>query len=90
MTSFNSVYTATSFDGKSTHDGYINFTDDFKKWTAHMEEGSNLPKKQNVVFSSSLVSYQTFQGWDWLGSISYSNHLLNRCLKLFCTNHKFW
>ena len=30
-------------------------------------------KKQNVVFSSSLVSYQTFQGWDWLGSISYSN-----------------
>ena len=32
VTSFNSVYT-TSFDGKSTHDGYINFTDDFKKWT---------------------------------------------------------
>ena len=34
VTSFNSVYTATSFDGKSTHDGYFNFTDDFKKFSA--------------------------------------------------------
>ena len=76
VTSFNSVYTATSFDGKSTHDGYFNFTDDFKKASATYGRGFKYTaKKQNVVFSSSIVSYQTFQGWDWLGSLSYSKAL---------------
>ena len=31
VTQFNSVYTATSFDGNSRHDGNFNFTDDFRK-----------------------------------------------------------
>ena len=31
ITSFNSVYTATSFDGRKRHDGNFNFTDDFRK-----------------------------------------------------------
>jgi len=46
VTSFNSVYTATSFDGKSTHDGYINFTDDFKKWTATYGRGFKFTAKK--------------------------------------------
>ena len=71
------VATATSFDGKSTHDAYFNFTDDFKKASATYGRGFKYTaKKQNVVFSSSLVSYQTFQGWDWLGSVSYSKSLI--------------
>ena len=57
ITSFNSVYTATSFDGKSTHDAYFNFTDDFKKASATYGRGFKYTaKKQNVVFSSSIVS----------------------------------
>ena len=90
VTSFNSVYTATSFDGKSTHDGYINFTDDFKKWTATYGRGFKFTaKKQNVVFSSSLVSYQTFQGWDWLGSISYAKSLVKPMSEAFVLTTSF-
>ena len=48
VTSFNSVYTPTSFDGKSTHDGYINFTDDFKKWTGTYGRGFKFTAKNKM------------------------------------------
>ena len=53
-----------------------------------MEEDSSIEKKQNQIFSTSLVSYQTFQGWDWLGSVSYSKSL-NKPLGI-CFDNKFW
>ena len=43
------------------------------KMVEHTEGDLSILQKQNVVFSSSLVSYQTFQGWDWLGSLSILN-----------------
>ena len=33
VTSFNSVYTRTSFDGKSRYDGNFSFTDDFSRFS---------------------------------------------------------
>ena len=39
ITSFNSVYTATSFDGSRRHDGNVNFTDDFRKGSVTYGQG---------------------------------------------------
>tara|TARA_A100001388_G_scaffold96076_1_gene69895 strand:- start:2533 stop:3525 length:993 start_codon:yes stop_codon:yes gene_type:complete len=90
VTSFNSVYTATSFDGKSTHDAYFNFTDDFKKASLTYGRGFKYTaKKQNQIFSTSLVSYQTFQGWDWLGSVSYSKSLIKPTAEAFVLTGSF-
>jgi len=76
ITSFNSVYTATSFDGKSRHDGNFNFTDDFRKQSLTYGQGFKLKaKKQNVVLNGSALTYKTFEGWDWLVSASYSKAL---------------
>ena len=42
VTSFNSVYTATSFDGSKRHDGNFNFTDDFRKQSFTYGQGFKL------------------------------------------------
>ena len=71
ITSFNSVYTATSFDGSKRHDGNFNFTNDFRKGSLTYGQGFKFKaKKQNVVLNGSVLTYQTFEGWDWLLSTS--------------------
>ena len=76
ITSFNSVYTATSFDGSRRHDGNVNFTDDFRKGSVTYGQGFKFKaKKQNVVFNGSALTYKTFEGWDWLLSGSYAKSL---------------
>ena len=42
ITSFNSVYTATSFDGSKRHDGNFNFTDDFRKQSLTYGQGLHI------------------------------------------------
>ena len=50
ITSFNSVYTATSFDGGKRHDGNFNFTNDFRKGSLTYGQGFKFKaKKQNIV-----------------------------------------
>ena len=62
VTSFNSVYTATSFDGSKRHDGNFNFTDDFRKQSLTYGQGFNFKaKKQNVVLNGSALTYKTFE-----------------------------
>ena len=76
ITSFNSVYTATSFDGSKRHDGNFNFTNDFRKGSLTYGQGFKFKaKKQNVVLNGSALTYQTFEGWDWLLSTSYAKSL---------------
>jgi hypothetical protein len=76
ITSFNSVYTATSFDGRKRHDGNFNFTNDFRKGSLTYGQGFKFKaKKQNVVFNGSALTYQTFEGWDWLLSTTYAKSL---------------
>ena len=76
ITSFNSVYTATSFDGSRRHDGNVNFTDDFRKGSLTYGQGFKFnAKKQNVVLNGSALTYKTFEGWDWLVSGSYAKSL---------------
>lgn len=76
ITSFNSVYTATSFDGRKRHDGNFNFTNDFRKGSLTYGQGFKFKaKKQNVVFNGSALTYKTFEGWDWLLSTSYAKSL---------------
>ena len=76
ITSFNSVYTATSFNGKKRHDGNFNFTNDFRKGSLTYGQGFKFKaKKQNVVLNGSVLTYQTFEGWDWLLSTSYAKSL---------------
>jgi len=76
ITSFNSVYTATSFDGSKRHDGNLNFTDDFRKGSVTYGQGFKFKaKKQNVVLNGSALTYKTFEGWDWLLSGSYAKSL---------------
>ena len=77
VTSFNSVYTRTSFDGKSRYDGNVNFTNDFKRFSGTYGQGVNfLAKKQNRVISATGVTFKTFTGWDWLASTSYAKSLV--------------
>ena len=76
VTQFNSVYTATSFDGNSRHDGNFNFTDDFRKTSITYGRGFRWKaKKQNVQLSTSGLTYKTFEGWDWLLSASAAKSL---------------
>ena len=76
ITSFNSVYTATSFDGSKRHDGNLNFTDDFRKGSVTYGQGFKFKaKRQNVVLNGSALTYKTFEGWDWLVSGSYAKSL---------------
>ena len=76
VTQFNSVYTATSFDGNSRHDGNFNFTDDFRKTSFTYGRGFRWKaKKQNVQLSTSGLTYKTFEGWDWLLSASAAKSL---------------
>ena len=76
VTQFNSVYTATSFDGNSRHDGNFNFTDDFRKTSITYGRGFRWKaKKQNVQLSTSGLTYITFEGWDWLLSASAAKSL---------------
>ena len=79
VTSFNSVYTRTSFDGKSRYDGNFSFTDDFKRYSGTYGQGINfLAKKQNQVVSATGVAFETFEGWDWLMSTSYAKSLIKK------------
>jgi len=84
VTSFNSVYTATSFDGGKRHDGNVNFTDDLRKGSFTYGQGFNFKaKKQNVVFNGSALTYKTFEGWDWLVSTSYAKSLQKKNSEAF-------
>ena len=84
VTSFNSVYTATSFDGSKRHDGNFNFTDDFRKGSVTYGQGFKFKaKKQNVVWNGSALTYKTFEGWDWLISASYAKSLQKKQPKAF-------
>ena len=79
VTSFNSVYTRESFDGKSRYDGNFSFTDDFSRLSASYGNGINfLAKKQNQVISASGVFFRTFEGSDWLLSSSYAKTLVKQ------------
>ena len=84
ITSFNSVYTATSFDGSKRHDGNLNFTDDFRKGSVTYGQGFKFnAKKQNVVLNGSALTYKTFEGWDWLVSGSYAKSLQKKTPEAF-------
>ena len=79
VTQFNSVYTATSFDGNSRHDGNFNFTNDLRKTSLTYGRGFRWKaKKQNVQFSTSGLTYRTFEGWDWLVSASAAKSLVKK------------
>lgn len=79
VTTFNSVYTRTSFDGKSRYDGNFSFTDDFKRFSGTYGQGIKfVAKKQNQVISGTGVAFETFEGWDWLMSVSYAKSLQKR------------
>tara|TARA_A100001015_G_scaffold313954_1_gene422355 strand:+ start:1631 stop:2611 length:981 start_codon:yes stop_codon:yes gene_type:complete len=76
VTQFNSVYTSRSFDNRKRHDGNFNFTDDFRKTSMTYGQGFRLrANKQSVQISASGLTYQTFEGWDWLLSASYAKSL---------------
>ena len=45
VTTFNSVYTRTSFDGKSRYDGNLSFTDDFKRFSGTYGQGINFTQE---------------------------------------------
>jgi|TARA_R110000851_G_scaffold51878_2_gene122804 hypothetical protein len=76
ITSFNSVYTSESFDGSRTHDGNFNFTDDLRKGSVTYGQGFKFKaKKQNVQINGTGLAFETFEGWDWLASISYAKSL---------------
>ena len=84
ITSFNSVYTATSFDGSRRHDGNVNFTDDFRKGSVTYGQGFKFnAKKQNVVLNGSALTYKTFEGWDWLLSTSFAKSLQKKNAEAF-------
>ena len=84
ITSFNSVYTATSFDGSKRHDGNFNFTDDARKGSLTYGQGFKFKaKKQNVVWNGSALTYKTFEGWDWLLSTSYAKSLQKKNAEAF-------
>ena len=84
ITSFNSVYTATSFDGSKRHDGNFNFTDDFRKQSLTYGQGFKLTaKKQNIVLNGSALTYKTFEGWDWLLSTSFAKSLQKKNAEAF-------
>lgn len=84
ITSFNSVYTAESFDGARRHDGNFNFTNDWRKGSLTYGQGFNLKaKKQNVVLNGSGLTYKTFEGWDWLISTSYAKSLQKKNAEAF-------
>jgi hypothetical protein len=84
ITSFNSVYTAESFDGSRRHDGNFNFTNDWRKGSLTYGQGFNLKaKKQNVVLNGSGLTYKTFEGWDWLISTSYAKSLQKKNAEAF-------
>jgi len=84
ITSFNSVYTATSFDGRKRHDGNFNFTDDFRKGSITYGQGFKFKaKKQNIVLNGSALTYKTFEGWDWLVSSSYAKSLQKKSPEAF-------
>jgi len=84
ITSFNSVYTATSFDGSRRHDGNVNFTDDFRKGSVTYGQGFNFKaRKQNVVLNGSALTYKTFEGWDWLVSTSFAKSLQKKNSEAF-------
>ena len=84
ITSFNSVYTATSFDGSKRHDGNFNFTDDFRKGSVTYGQGFNFKaRKQNVVWNGSGLTYKTFEGWDWLLSTSFAKSLQKKNSEAF-------
>ena len=84
ITSFNSVYTATSFDGGKRHDGNFNFTDDFRKGSLTYGQGFKFKaKKQNIVLNGSALTYKTFEGWDWLVSGSYAKSLQKKTPEAF-------
>jgi|TARA_B100000131_G_scaffold317941_1_gene360853 hypothetical protein len=79
VTSFNSIYTRESFDGKSRYDGNLSFTDDLSRFNASYGQGVNfLAKKQNQVISASGVFFKTFEGSDWLVSSSYAKSLVKK------------
>ena len=79
VTSFNSIYTRESFDGKSRYDGNFSFTNDFSRFSTSYGQGINfLAKKQNQVISASGVFFRTFEGSDWLVSTSYAKSLVKR------------
>ena len=76
ITAFNSVYTNESFDGSRRHDGNFNFTNDFRKGSLTYGQGFKFKaKKQNVQINGSVLTYKTFEGWDWLTSASYAKAL---------------
>ena len=76
VTSYNSVYTRESFDGKSRYDGNLNFTDDWKRASLTYGQGVNfVAKKQNRIISGTGVLFKTFEGWDWLTSVSYAKSI---------------
>ena len=84
ITSFNSVYTASSFDNSKRHDGNFNFTNDFRKGSVTYGQGFNLKaKKQNVVLNGSALTYKTFEGWDWLVSGSFAKSLQKKNAEAF-------
>jgi len=84
VTAFNSVYTKTSFDGKSRYDGNFNFTDDLRKQSLTYGQGFKLTaKKQNVVLNGSGLTYKTFEGWDWLLSTSFAKSLQKKNAEAF-------
>ncbi len=84
ITSFNSVYTATSFDNSKRHDGNFNFTNDGRKGSLTYGQGFKFKaKKQNVVFNGSALTYKTFEGWDWLLTTSYAKSLQKKNAEAF-------
>jgi len=90
ITSFNSVYTATSFDGSRRHDGNVNFTDDFRKGSVTYGQGFKFnAKKQNIVWNGSALTYKTFEGWDWLMSASYAKSLQKKQPEAFVLTGSF-
>ena len=90
ITSYNSVYTATSFDGNKRHDGNFNFTDDLRKGSLTYGQGFKFKaKKQNIVWNGSALAYKTFEGWDWLISAAYAKSLIKKNTEAFVLSGTF-
>ena len=90
ITSYNSVYTATSFDGGKRHDGNFNFTDDLRKGSLTYGQGFKFKaKKQNIVWNGSALAYKTFEGWDWLISAAYAKSLIKKNTEAFVLSGTF-
>ena len=90
ITSYNSVYTATSFDGGKRHDGNFNFTDDLRKGSLTYGQGFKFKaKKQNIVWNGSALAYKTFEGWDWLLSAAYAKSLIKKNTEAFVLSGTF-